>query len=82
MLNQANLVPLSYLIQPIYWDYSEALNLNSTPDFLVLADTAVNYSLDNFEEMGVSVLNPGNFSCKKTFSIIYPHLGTTEECNL
>ena len=82
VLLQANLVPLSYLIQPVYWDYSECLNLNTVPDFLVLADTWAQYTIDDKEDFETIVANPGNFSCSKTFSIIYPHLAKVEESSL
>ena len=58
------------------------LNLNSMPDFVVLADTCAQYTLENFEDLDAVVLNPGNFSCSKTFSIIYPHKGNVEESSL
>lgn len=79
---QANLVPLSYLVQPIYWDFGESLNLNTLPDYLVLADTSAQYTMNRSEEMETTVINPGNFGCSKTFSIIYPHQGRVEENSL
>ena len=82
VLLQANLIPLPYLIQPVYWDYAECLNLNTIPDYLILADTWAQYTVDNKEDFETFVVNPGNFSCSKTFSIIYPHLGKVEESSL
>jgi hypothetical protein len=52
------------------------------PDFLVLADTSAQYTIKDEEEDITTVLNPGNFSCSKTFSIIYPLKGTVEENSL
>ena len=79
ILTQANLVPLSYLTQPIYWDFGEVLNLNTTPDYLILADTCGQFTVEESQGLGTTVINPGNFSCSKTFSIIYPHQGKVEE---
>lgn len=62
ILEQSYLCPLSPLVQPVFWEYHHALQLYTTPDALVLADSAENY---NWQNSGCDVFNPGNFSKSK-----------------
>jgi len=72
-------MPLFYLVQPIYWDYAEVLNLSNSPDYLILADIWEQYKIEEMENIDTKVINPGNFSCSRTFTTIYPHLNKIEE---
>ena len=80
VLSQAYLCPLPIHSRPIYWEYSHALSLYPTPDFLVLADMYTHYSLSVNE---CACVNPGPFSQNQFFfSAIYPVTGVVEECKV
>ena len=80
ILLQANLMPLFYLVQPIYWDYAEVLNINNSPDFLILADTWGQYHINDLEDIDTRIVNPGNFSSSRSFTVVYPNREESEEC--
>eukprot|EP00918_Siedleckia_nematoides_P029578 GHVU01063759.1.p1 GENE.GHVU01063759.1~~GHVU01063759.1.p1 ORF type:complete len:578 (-),score=39.09 GHVU01063759.1:62-1795(-) len=58
MLDQAHLAPLSLNVQPVLWEFDQALRLYPMPTALVLADSYPPYRL-TYE--GCHVFNPGSF---------------------
>lgn len=46
ILMQGNLCPFTYIDQPIYWEYGEALNITPNPDILILADLCTFYTVN------------------------------------
>ena len=61
------------------WSFGDSLNLVPHPDYLILADDCWDYyhkipveTLDDEPQKLVHVVNPGNFSIEKSFTVIYP----------
>ena len=80
VLSQAYLCPLPVHSRPLYWEYSHALSLYPTPDFLVLADMYTHYSVSVNE---CACVNPGPFSQNEYFfTAIYPVTGVVEDCKV
>lgn len=75
VLRQGDLMPFSYIDQPIYWEHHEALNITPHPDILILADTAIQY-ISIYKDEAL-VTNPGNFSVSKQFLMVVP--GATDQ---
>eukprot|EP00658_Telonema_sp_P-2_P013265 TRINITY_DN15019_c0_g1_i4.p1 TRINITY_DN15019_c0_g1~~TRINITY_DN15019_c0_g1_i4.p1 ORF type:complete len:437 (-),score=101.50 TRINITY_DN15019_c0_g1_i4:88-1398(-) len=75
LLSQSHLSPLPLTSQPVYWDYSHALQLYPNPSLLVLADSYEMYLVDLQKESQVA--NPGSFMVDGSFLLYTP---ATKEC--
>ncbi|CAH7688783.1 DNA polymerase alpha/epsilon subunit B-domain-containing protein [Phakopsora pachyrhizi] len=58
ILDQAHLSPFALNVQPVAWEFDQALRLYPMPTALVLADS---YSAYNLTYEGCHVFNPGSF---------------------
>jgi DNA polymerase epsilon subunit 2 len=77
--DEAHLCPLPLNIQPIYWNYDQALWLNPLPDFLVLADR---YDQYKHKYTGCIVFNPGSFPTDSSFAEFIPSQNEVQFFNI
>jgi len=69
LLSQSYLSPLPVHSQPVYWDYSHALQLYPAPTLTVLADKHEMYNIDQESQI---MANPGSFATDASFLLYRP----------
>jgi len=70
VLDQAHLVPLPHICQPVYWDFDHALRLYPPPTCVIMGDSHEYYNYKY--EQDVRVVNPGEFSADFSFMAYHP----------
>lgn len=70
ILDQAHLVPLPLICQPVYWAFDHALRLYPPPTCVVLGDQHEFYNYKY--EQDSRVVNPGDFSSDFSFVVYRP----------
>ena len=80
LMDQSHLCPLPLSVQPVYWNYDNALRLYPLPDMLILGDYYDQF-LYNYEKC--AVMNPGSFPTDFSFVVYRPAQKVTEfsRCN-
>jgi DNA polymerase epsilon subunit 2 len=76
IVQQGHLCPVAHEVQPVYWEYDTALDLQPPPDVLLLAERARQYQAT----VAGSVVgcNPGSFALNGTFVVYRPECGELE----
>ena len=69
LMDQSHLCPLPLSVQPIYWNYDNALRLYPLPDMVILGDY---YDQYHSTYQKCDVLNPGSFPTDFSFVVYRP----------
>jgi DNA polymerase epsilon subunit 2 len=69
LMDQSHLCPLPMTVQPVYWNYDNALRLYPLPDLLILGDY---YDQFHYRYQNCAVLNPGSFPTDFSFICYRP----------
>ena len=65
ILSQSHLCSLPMMIQPLYWRFWHAMQLYPLPDYLIVADNALDQK--NLDRDGVLCVNTGSFARDMSF---------------
>ena len=75
LMDQSHLCPLPLSVQPVYWNYDNALRLYPLPDMVILGDY---YDQYHSTYQKCDVLNPGSFPTDFSFVVYRPAQRSTE----
>ena len=75
IIDQAHLCPLPQTMQPVCWDYDNAMRLYPLPTMVILAD---HYDQYQHSLEGCTVLNPGSFPTDYSFVVYRPSVITED----